>query len=41
MEKKITLGKAIKIKVKDSVSSYVWNRLYEKLDKFKLQMNWN
>jgi hypothetical protein len=33
MEKKITLGKAIKIKVKDSVSSYVWNRLYEKLDK--------
>jgi hypothetical protein len=33
MEKKITLGKAIKIKVKDSVSNSVWGVAYEKLDK--------
>ena len=33
MEKKITLGKAIKIEVKDSVSNSVWGVAYEKLDK--------
>jgi len=33
MKKKMILGKAIKIEVKDSVSTSVWNVAYEKLDK--------
>jgi len=33
MKKKMILGKAIKIEVKDSVSNSVWGVAYEKLDK--------